>query len=114
MIDVQAGAVLWSEGVQMFTDYLPDERGDPTVEKWAFAHSEDDPHGGYGHLMLTVLEIVPSVSSGTLAVYRKQWIAPDGEPLSKGRRVVGSLSSLKALVSRRKMTPQNPSFGDCA
>lgn len=112
MSSPKAGDVLWSDGVQMYTSYSADGRGDPTIERWVFAASEEDPNEGFGHLKVTVLEIVPSASSGTLAVYRKQWIAPDGEPINRGRRLVGSLSSLKALISRRKMTTHNPSKGD--
>lgn len=102
--EITEGAVFQSQGVQMFTDYRPDDRGDPTVEVWCFAHSEDDPHHGYGHLRVSVLEILQSQRSGDLAVYRKQWFTPEDEPLNGGRRVVGSLVSLKALISRRKMT----------
>jgi hypothetical protein len=102
---IHAGDVFVSPGVQMFIAHDCDYRGDPTIERWAFAHAEDDPHHGFGHLEVTVLEIVPSVSSGTLAVYRKQWITPEGEPLNAGRRCVGGLASLKALISRRQMFP---------
>lgn len=110
MSAIVEGAVFQSEGVQMFTDYLPDDRGDPTIERWTFAHSEDEPNHGYGHLRVSVLEIVQSQRSGLLAVYRKQWWTPENEPLNAGRRIVGSLSSLKGLISRRKMT----AIGDAA
>lgn len=100
---MQAGDVYRSEGVQMFMDYLPDDRGDPTVEKWSFANCEDDPHQGYGHLRLMILEVVPTRHSGMLVVYRKVWIAPDGEQINSGRRCVGGLASVKGLISRRKM-----------
>lgn len=102
--NLTAGDVFRSEGIQMFLGYDRDEYGAPTVERWEFANSPDDPNGGYGYLQVTVMEIVPTVFCGTLAVYRRQWFGPDDEPMSAGRRVAGSLSSLKALLSRRRMT----------
>ena len=106
---INAGDVFRGSETQMFTDYLPDQRGDPTIEKWVFANCEDDPNEGYGWLVVTVREIVPTETCGQLAVYYRQWFAPDGEPLSRGRRTVGGLASLKALISRRGLKLVEPS-----
>lgn len=89
----------------MYTDYVADNAGDPTIELWRF-RCEDDPYDGDGYLVLTVQEIVQTEKSGTLAVYHRQWIAPDGEPAwgNRKKRVIGSVASLKTLIRRRKMT----------
>ena len=83
-----------------------DPDGAPLSEVWTFA-GEDDYVEGYGHLIVRVQEVVETKHSGTLAVYYRQWVAPDGEPAWGKRplRRVGSLGSLKALIRRRKMQP---------
>lgn len=95
-----------SQGYAMCIDHTCDYAGDPTVEIWRFAN-EDDGSDGDGWLEVRVDEIVQTERSGTLAVYYRRWMAPDGEPAwgRKPRRVVGSLGSLKALIRRRKMLP---------
>ncbi len=98
-----AGKTYVSEGVQMYCDYAPDERGDPTIEQWFFANCEDDPNDGYGYLEIFVKEIVQTQVCGMLAVYYRQWFNPEGEKLWGRKRVVGNLASLKAIISRRKM-----------
>lgn len=100
-----AGQVYKSEGYSMFVDYVSDYRGDPTVEQWRFS-GEDDGSDGFGWLQLRIQEIVPTIRSGTLAVYYRQWFAPDGEPAwgNREKRVIGSIGSLRALIGRRKMT----------
>lgn len=89
-----------------------DSDGAPANEVWAFA-SEDDHVEGHGWLELRIHEIVETRISGVVAVYYRQWFAPDGQPAwgKKPKRVVGSLGSLKALIRRRKMTrnAQEPS-----
>ncbi len=94
-----------------------DSDGAPLSEVWTFA-GEDDGVEGYGHLVVRVHEVIQTQASGTLAVYYRHWIAPDGG-LAWGKspkRVVGSLGSLKALIRRRKMSPcdsdQNPKGGN--
>jgi len=86
-----------------------DSDGAPTGEMWTFA-GEDDGVEGYGWLEVRVHEIVETERSGALAVYYRQWFAPDGTPAwgNRPHRKVGSLSSLKALIRRRKMTPTPP------
>jgi len=103
----EAGKVYRSEGYQMYIDYVSDMQGDPVVELWRF-RMEDDPYDGDGYLELAVHEIVETEKSGTLAVYYRQWIAPDGKPAwgNRKKRVIGSLSSLKQLIRRRKMAEQ--------
>lgn len=100
--EVAKGETYRSEGIQMFSWCAPDQRGDPTVEVWAF-RGEDDPDHGEGHLEIYVHEIVPTQNSGTLAVYYRQWFNPEGERLWSRKRAVGNLASLKALIRRRKM-----------
>lgn len=99
------GAVYRSEPYSMFIEYAPDARGDPTVELWRFTSCEDDGEDGYGRLEIRVHEIVETERSGTLAVYYRQWFAPDGGPAwgNRPKRVIGSLGSLRALLRRRKM-----------
>lgn len=106
-----AGVTYRCPGVQMFVAYDRDASGDPTVEVWRWASSEDDPHDGYGCLEITVHEIVETTRSGTLAVYYRQWFNPEGEPIASRSRKVASLGSLKSLIRRRKMTAiaRNPS-----
>lgn len=100
-----AGQVYHSEGYQMWVDHVADVSGDPVVELWRF-RCEDDPYDGDGYLWLRVHEVIKTQNSGTLAVYHRQWIAPDGQPAwgSRKKRVIGSLGSLKALIKRRNMT----------
>lgn len=96
-----------SEGYAMcFIETGRDEHGAPLREVWAFA-SEDDYIEGHGWLEVRVHEVVETERSGALAVYYRQWFAPDGEPAwgKRPKRQVGSLASLKALISRRKMQP---------
>ena len=83
-----------------------DSDGAPISEMWTFA-SEDDYVEGYGWLEVRVHEIVETEHSGTLAVYYRQWFAPDGEPAwrKSPQRKVGALGSLKSLIRRRKMEP---------
>ena len=100
----EAGMTFRSVGVQMFLEHAPDQHGDPTVEMWCFANDEDDPHHGYGHLEIFVKEIVPTQQCGTLAVYYRQWFNPEGDPIWSRKRVVANLASLKAVISRRKMS----------
>lgn len=99
------GAAYRSEGYAMFIEHVPDYEGNPSVELWRFQSCEDDPMDGYGHLVVTVQEIVETKKSGTLAVYHRQWFAPDGEPAwgCRKRRVIGAVASLKALIRRRNM-----------
>lgn len=103
-IQMIAGSVWRSQGYAMFIDHVSDFQGDPTVELWRFS-GEDDPNEGEGHLEVTIHEIVDTQASGTLAVYYRQWLAPDGEPAwgNQRKRVIGSVGSLKALIRRRKM-----------
>ena len=105
-----AGDVYHSEPYSMFIEYAPDERGDPTVELWRFTSCEDDGEDGAGYLELRVHEILETKYSGTLAVYYRQWFAPDGEPAwgNRPRRVIGSVASLRNLIRRRKMTLHQP------
>lgn len=107
MSDVIAGTVYRSEGYAMFTEYGPDHRGDPTIERWSFA-GEDDCTEGYGCLEIRVHEIVPTEKSGTLVVYYRQWLDPEGEPAwgNRPQRKVASIGSLKSLMRRRKMDPR--------
>lgn len=102
-----AGQVYRSQGYAMFTDYVADSQGDPTAELWRFA-GEEDPTEGFGYLEIRVHEIVETAASGTLAVYHRQWFAPDGEPAwgNRRKRVIGAVGSLKALIRRRKMVEQ--------
>ena len=83
-----------------------DSDGAPISEMWIF-ENEDHPAEGNGWLEVRVHEIVETQQSGTLAVYYRQWFAPDGEPAwaKKPQRKVGALSSLKSLIRRRKMRP---------
>lgn len=100
-----AGIVYRSQEYAMCTiDTGRDADGAPLNEVWTFA-GDDDYVEGYGHLIVMVKEIVETRLSGTLAVYYRHWIAPDGSPAwgLKPKRVVGSLSSLKALIRRRDM-----------
>lgn len=97
-----------SQGYAMATfDEGRDADGAPLREVWGFAN-EDTGSEGDGWLELRIHEIVQTEKSGTLAVYYRQWFAPDGEPAfsAKAKRRVGSLASVKALINRRKMTPQ--------
>lgn len=103
-----------SQGYAMCTiDTGRDGDGAPTGEMWTFA-SEDDYAEGYGWLEVRVHEIVETERSGALAVYYRQWFAPDGEPAwgKKPQRKVGALGSLKSLIRRRKMTPFARMEGD--
>lgn len=83
-----------------------DADGAPISDMWTFA---DETSGveGYGWLDVRVHEIVETEQSGTLAVYYRQWFAPDGEPAwgKRPQRKVGALGSLKSLIRRRKMVP---------
>lgn len=92
-------------GMALF-DEGRDTDGAPLREVWGFAN-EDSGTDGYGWLELRIHEIVETERSGTLAVYYRQWFAPDGEPAfgMKPKRRVGSLASVKALIRRRKMQP---------
>lgn len=104
---LEAGQVWRSEGYAMFVDYEADSRGDPTVELWRFA-GEDDCQEGYGWLEVRLHEIVDTDRSGTLAVYYRQWFAPDGAPAwgKRPQRKIGAIGSLKSLIRRRKMVAQ--------
>jgi len=96
-----------SQGYAMATfDQGRDADGAPIHEVWGFA-DEDSGSEGDGYLELRIHEIVETQKSGTLAVYYRQWFAPDGEPAfgMKPKRRVGSLASVKALINRRKMQP---------
>ncbi|UIJ43743.1 hypothetical protein LZK98_11640 [Sphingomonas cannabina] len=96
-----------SQGYAMCTiDSGRDRDGAPISEVWTFA-SEDDYVEGYGWLEVRVHEIVETERSGALAVYYRQWFAPDGEPAwgKRPQRKVGALGSLKSLIRRRKMMP---------
>ena len=99
-----AGAVYRGSETQMFIEYELDDNRDPTVERWVFAHCEDDPNDGYGWLEIRVQEIVPTRTSGVLAVYYRQWFTPEGTTLARPRRVVSGLPALKALIRRRNLT----------
>jgi len=100
-----AGDVYYSVGYSMFVDHVSDEHGDPVVELWRFAGEDDYPDGN-GWLQIRVHEIVETKQSGRLAVYYRQWFAPDGEPAwgNRQKRVIGSIGSLRALIRRRGMT----------
>ena len=96
-----------SQGYAMCTiETGRDADGAPISDMWTFA-TEDDRAEGHGWLEVRVHEIVETAHSGTLAVYYRQWFAPDGEPAwgKKPQRKVGALGSLKSLIRRRKMTP---------
>jgi len=98
-----------SQGYAMATfDQGRDADGAPLHEVWGFA-DEDSGSEGDGYLELRIHEIVETQKSGTLAVYYRQWFAPDGEPAfgMQPKRRVGSLASVKALINRRKMTPRD-------
>ncbi len=104
-LNPEVGQVWRSEEYAMCCEYSRDERGDPTVEFWRFAN-EDDGVEGYGWLEVRVHDIVGTDRSGTLAVYYRQWFAPDGEPAwgKRPQRKIGAIGSLKSLIRRRKMT----------
>jgi hypothetical protein len=104
---VEAGQVWRSEGYAMFIDHERDARGDPTVETWRFA-GEDDGEDGFGWLEVHLHEVVDTARSGVLAVYYRQWFAPDGQPAwgNRPKRTIGAVGSLKALIRRRKMRLQ--------
>ena len=96
-----------SQGYAMCTiETGRDSDGAPISDMWMFAN-EDDYVEGHGWLEVRVHEIVETERSGALAVYYRQWFAPDGQPAwgKKPKRQVGSLGSLKALIRRRGMTP---------
>ncbi len=111
--EIVAGLTYRSEGYGMYVEYMPDSRGDPTVEVWAF-ETEDSGCDGSGWLEITVHEIVVTEKSGTLAVYYRQWFAPTGEPAwgSRPKRAIGSIGSLKALLRRRNMIRAALASGD--
>jgi hypothetical protein len=101
--DHPAEGDLWvQDGIGMNIAYHNDDRGDPTIEYWAFADPNDDDCE-CGRLEIRVHEILPSAKSGTLAVYYRQWFTPDGEPNGKPRRKVTALASLTALIRSRRM-----------
>lgn len=83
-----------------------DSDGAPISDMWTFAN-EDDYVEGFGWLEVRIHEIVQTERSGALAVYYRQWFAPDGAPAwgKRPQRKVGALGSLKSLIHRRKMTP---------
>lgn len=104
---LEAGQVWRSQGYAMVIDHQSDFRGDPTLDMWRFAN-EDDGTDGFGWLEVRVHEITETERSGTLAVYYRQWFAPDGEPAwgKRPQRKIGSVGSLKSLIRRRKMAAQ--------
>ena len=104
----EAGKTYRSIGFAMFVDYHPDYRGDPTAEVWSFRNAEDDQHDGDGWLEIFVKEIVQTQQCGTLAVYYRQWFNPEGERIWSRKRVIGNLSSLRALMRRRGMSEVLP------
>ena len=95
-----AGEQYQTQGYQMFVDYELDEHRNPTVERWRFRNCEDEPFDGEGWMTSTVREVIQTKTCGTLVVFHKQWFAPDGEPLSKGRRCIFGLSGFRAMLSR--------------
>lgn len=103
---IEAGMCLRSQGYSMWLDHTPDANGDPTIETWVFT-AEGEAEEGHGWLEVAVHEVIATERSGTLVVYYRQWFAPDGEPIARRVRRVGSVGSLKAMIRRRKMTPIN-------
>ena len=89
-----------------------DADGASSCEVWGFADEESGSEGD-GWLDLRIHEIVETERSGTIAVYYRQWFAPDGNPAfgKTPKRRVGSLASVKALIRRRKMTPRDSDEG---
>lgn len=106
MTDIVAGTTFRSAPVGMMIVHSPDERRDPTVETWVFANEMEDDEDGCGWLEVSVTEVIDTKTAGKLAVYYRRWFNPEGEPMARPYRRVASISSLKALIGRRKMTEQ--------
>lgn len=104
MTDVSAGDLFIQSGVGMYVEYELDAARDPTIERWRFStNDEDSGHDGDGRFEIRVHEIVKTEKSGTLAVYHRQWFAPDNTPLGMKRRKISGLSALCQLIRRRRM-----------
>jgi hypothetical protein len=100
----RAGDLFVQDGVGMYIEYDLDSARDPTIERWVF--STNDPDSGYdgdGRFEIRVCEVVETEKSGVLAVYYRQWFAPDDTPLGMRRRKISGLSALRSLIRRRKM-----------
>ena len=91
-----------SQGYPMFVSYELDDQRNPTVERWRYHDAENQQNDGDGWIIITVREVAQTQHSGILVIFHQQRFAPDGEPLSRGKRHVVGLTSFKRLVKRHR------------
>jgi hypothetical protein len=66
---------------------------------------QGDPTDTPGKVILTVVEVVPSLTAGRLAVYFRDFIDPDGHTVNRRRRRIGSLASVRGYITKRALKP---------
>ena len=115
MAEIVAGSVFVQTNIPFFVDTEwvrvglgTDTRTEPKREFWQmgvretqYGHEAD----GMGRFEIHLHEVVQSETSGPLAIYERRWFDPEGVQISKPRRKYSRLSSLKAIISKRKMVP---------
>lgn len=108
MIAIQNGAVFKCAGVPM-SSYTEHRNGEPYADRWNLGPfhwhpddgSDNEPDGS-GEMVIRVAEVVKTDHCGTIVVYHREYIDPEGERISRRRNIV-SIGSLRAFIKRHKM-----------
>jgi hypothetical protein len=77
-------------------------------KRWIIADDPSDDGVEAGRVDVRIVEVIDTQSAGRIVVYFRDFVAPDGEVVSSKRRRVGSLSSLRAYISKRGLRPCDP------
>ena len=82
---------------------------EPICDKWhigPFDEGAVDPEC-FGHMILTVHEIIKTEKSGTLAVYYRTFYNPEGEQNAQPKRKVTDIKALKSFLRQYKLEEWN-------
>lgn len=113
--DIKAGAAFREACIPMssYTEYrtnFTDGTRDPYVDRWhvgPFNWHPDNSDGdsepdGEGEMLIRVAEVVKTERCGTIVIYHREFIDPEGEIISR-RRKITSLGALRGYLAAHKM-----------
>lgn len=90
--------------------------GEPYDDKWVLAHGIQNVQNlnGVGFSRLTVLEVIPSTSFGSIIVYRIEHTTPDGEPYRRTTppRKMIALKGFRRVLKSYGLMPESPTHAE--
>ena len=76
------------------------ENDEPRREFWQIGQGESPHSTSFGSVEVEILEVIDSRVSGQVAIYKRSYIDPDGELVTKSRKRIGPLAAVKGYITK--------------